>query len=229
MNKTTFIKKLTSGLKGLGINDSQEVVKDYEAHFENEEAKGKTEEEIAKELGVVSDILADFESGKAVYRSKKTLNLISVVILDIFSYSLMFGLYLTIITGFTISLISLISSFYLVLNLDMLDFIPYMTSLFSIFSGLVMLAFAGLTLNLSILLTKYCNELMRRLFNWHKEMLSEQPHIPWKKVVYPAIFIRLSLYCVLGVIILLITTYLIGALSTQDLQFWHQWNWFINN
>lgn len=61
MNKITFMQELEKGLKKIGVRDSIDILKDYEVHFENEFSKGKSEEEIAKELGNIEEILIDFQ------------------------------------------------------------------------------------------------------------------------------------------------------------------------
>ena len=51
MNKQEFMRKLGKSISGLPETDKQELLADYEEHFQNAIADGKTEEEIARRLG----------------------------------------------------------------------------------------------------------------------------------------------------------------------------------
>jgi uncharacterized membrane protein len=51
MNKMEFIETLRSYLVSLPEEDRNELLRDYEAHFIQGQQNGKTEEEIARELG----------------------------------------------------------------------------------------------------------------------------------------------------------------------------------
>lgn len=62
MNKEHFMIELKLSLRDLSENDRQDVMSDYVEHFENGLAQGKSEEQIAKELGnpkqIAKEILA---------------------------------------------------------------------------------------------------------------------------------------------------------------------------
>lgn len=62
MNKEHFMIELKLSLRDLSENDRQDVMSDYIEHFENGLAQGKSEEQIAKELGnpkqIAKEILA---------------------------------------------------------------------------------------------------------------------------------------------------------------------------
>lgn len=51
MNKQEFMRKLRHSISGLSETEKQELLADYEEHFQNAMADGKTEEEIARKLG----------------------------------------------------------------------------------------------------------------------------------------------------------------------------------
>ena len=56
MTKETFLKQLDSSLKRLPVEERQDILQDYEEHFANALADGKTEEEIAASLGSPNQI-----------------------------------------------------------------------------------------------------------------------------------------------------------------------------
>lgn len=51
MNKATFMNELTKSLAEYGINDSREILLDFEQHFEDGKAAGETEDEVCEKLG----------------------------------------------------------------------------------------------------------------------------------------------------------------------------------
>lgn len=66
MNKKEFIDKLKIHLQGMPESEIQDILSDYEEHFDIGISKGKSEEEIAKELGDPIDIA---ESYKTSYKN----------------------------------------------------------------------------------------------------------------------------------------------------------------
>lgn len=53
MNKAEFIGNLRHELKGIPENEIDDILYDYEEHFQIGLSKGKTEEEIAMELVIL--------------------------------------------------------------------------------------------------------------------------------------------------------------------------------
>jgi uncharacterized membrane protein len=51
MNKTEFFKELTKQIQKLPKTERDNIIEDYEEHFEHGVFEGRTEEEIAKKLG----------------------------------------------------------------------------------------------------------------------------------------------------------------------------------
>jgi len=51
MNQNAFLTKMKQELKGLSETEKQEILSDYEEHFEAGKLEGRTEEDIVRELG----------------------------------------------------------------------------------------------------------------------------------------------------------------------------------
>ena len=62
MNRMDYINKLKNNLQGLPIEDIQDILSDYEEHFEIGLSKGKSEEEIANELGDPREVAEGYRS-----------------------------------------------------------------------------------------------------------------------------------------------------------------------
>lgn len=51
MNRASFMAQLRAGLSGLHANDVNDIIADYESHFADGVAAGRTEDEVAEALG----------------------------------------------------------------------------------------------------------------------------------------------------------------------------------
>lgn len=62
MTKNEYMEKLNKALSGFDSEIRDEIVNDYEEHFEIGKAEGKTDDEIAEELGSIEDLVNELNS-----------------------------------------------------------------------------------------------------------------------------------------------------------------------
>jgi uncharacterized membrane protein len=74
MKRNEFIKRLKAGLKGMPQDLVDEIVADYEEHFEAGRAEGRSEEEVAAALGNPGRLARElrFEAGVRNWKSEGT-------------------------------------------------------------------------------------------------------------------------------------------------------------
>lgn len=80
MNKNDYLNRLKTNLQGLSKEEIDDILSDYEEHFQIGLSKGKTEEEISKELGDPKEVAAGYklnlkinqDTDKTNYSSKAT-------------------------------------------------------------------------------------------------------------------------------------------------------------
>jgi len=72
MNKKEFINKLSSYLGGIPGEDRQDVINDFEEHFKEGLAEGRTEENIAKSLGDPKSLANQFKASILVNQAERT-------------------------------------------------------------------------------------------------------------------------------------------------------------
>src|SRR5690554_107225 len=70
MNRTEFIQELRHGLQGLPKADIHDILYDYQEHFEIGLSKGKTETEIAQELGSPRQIAKSHRANATITRAE---------------------------------------------------------------------------------------------------------------------------------------------------------------
>lgn len=64
MNKLTFLEELRYDLKNLSAKDREEIIQDFEEHFEIGRTEGKTDEEIIRSLGSPQQIAKDVQAAQ---------------------------------------------------------------------------------------------------------------------------------------------------------------------
>lgn len=74
MTRNEFIQRLTTGLSGMPQDAVDDIVSDYQAHFEAGLAEGRSEEEVAAALGNPSRLARElrFETGFRNWKSERT-------------------------------------------------------------------------------------------------------------------------------------------------------------
>ena len=72
MNKTEFLDLLRYYFRNAKKSEVEEILADYEAHFEEGKKRGRTEEAIAKELGSPKDIYESYASEGVVDEKSKS-------------------------------------------------------------------------------------------------------------------------------------------------------------
>jgi len=78
MNKKDFISKLSSYLTGVPEEDRQDVISDFEEHFKEGLAEGRTEEEIADSLGDPKSLANQLKASILVNKAGKTTSAINI-------------------------------------------------------------------------------------------------------------------------------------------------------
>lgn len=68
MNKDQFLQILSNGLKKLPAEEREDIIRDFQEHFQMGNQEGKTEEEIAKSLGspkhIARELVATYQVEK---------------------------------------------------------------------------------------------------------------------------------------------------------------------
>jgi uncharacterized membrane protein len=71
MNRSTFLTRLRAGLNGLPQQDADDVVRDYESHFADGAAAGRSEEDVAAALGDPDRLAKELRAELSLQRLEK--------------------------------------------------------------------------------------------------------------------------------------------------------------
>lgn len=225
MNKITFIHELEKGLRKIGVKDYIDIIKDYEVHFDNELNKGKSEEEIAKELGNISDILSDFQVDEQPVVVQQRANLGTIILNDTFGILGLFTLYMVNLVFISASISSLVLGLYLMTSMDIFSFVPLLVFPFSLFAGLTTLTLSVFLFFISIQTFESLNEATRKLLNWNLLVFKGETK-ELVKAKQSRLITNLTKFSGIILIILIVISYIVGVIITKDAEFWHYWNWF---
>lgn len=75
MNKATFLEQLEQGLRYMDSEERQDILNEYETHFVSGRRAGRTEEEIADELGSPETLAKALSADDSVTRAEKSRNI----------------------------------------------------------------------------------------------------------------------------------------------------------
>ena len=78
MNKKDFLNKLSSYLGGIPLEERQDVVNDFEEHFKEGMAEGRTEEDIAGSLGDPRALANQLKASILVSKAEKTASPVNI-------------------------------------------------------------------------------------------------------------------------------------------------------
>lgn len=190
MNRMEFIDRLKIHLQGLPESEIQDILSDYEEHFDIGISKGKSEEEIASELGNPRDIANSYRTSysNAYSNNPKSNNYntsndgirkaLIIAMLLVFNVIVVFGpsmaIFGLIIGLYGTALGLIIGGIGLLLGMPLVffNFIPQfhiMTTLsFSIGLG----ALGVLIFILAILLTKFVYKMVVKYVKWNIDLIN---------------------------------------------------------
>ena len=112
MNRVTFMNELRAGLSGLHSQDVEEILTDYESHFADGAAHGRSEDEVARALGDPQRLARELraEAGFRRWESNRSAgNLIGVVfaLIGLATLDLIFLLPLLLVVGVMVFALSI--------------------------------------------------------------------------------------------------------------------------
>jgi len=226
MNKKAFIQSLRSGLDRMGIADAEDVVRDYETHFDTELAQGKSEQEIAKELGDVRQILADFAPEKPIESAPgRGAALAGLILADLFVWMILAVLMLGIFIPIGLGVGGLGTGIYFFSQMDFISVFPAMPIPVSLCFGLTFLALGFWGFSATYFYARFLRLTLRKYSRWGQRVLGKaNPPLPWKS---PSAFWKTTFSVSgLAVAILFVLACVIAAASAGGLEFWHVWHWF---
>lgn len=233
MRKQEYIFELEKALKTAHVKDSQDILEEYEQHFDLKIADGYSEEEIAAKLAAPKDIAQEFQGVGEKSKGRNRLFLIpGIICADICAGSFFILLYAWVFVLGALSLASATAGICIVTRLDMYNIIPYMPIHCAILFGFSILALALLSVMGTIYCYLYSTQLLRVYIRWHKSNCSGHflPPLPMHPSIQPKLRRRMRSVTLTALAVFavgFIVSYICMTISAGSFEFWHVWNWFV--
>lgn len=182
MTKTAYMDKLKAYLHSLPSDELEDILSDYDEHFEVGLSKGKTAEEISKELGDPYDISRNYiNSNNNIVKHTGDNNnrgLLIAILLVAFNLIVVLGPYISIVgllIGMYISGISFIFGGIALMFGNAFNFIGIISQphiLTSLGFGIGLSSLGVLTIILGIYLSRLLIDLTKKYIGWNIEIVN---------------------------------------------------------
>lgn len=182
MTKTAYMDKLKAYLHSLPSDELEDILSDYDEHFEVGLSKGKTAEEISKELGDPYDISRNYINANSITNTPVTTSnnqgILIILLLAAFNIVIVLGPYISIVgllIGMYITGVSFIFGGIALMLGNAFNFIGIISQphiLTSLGFGIGLSSLGVLTLILGIYLSKLLISLTKRYISWNIEIVN---------------------------------------------------------
>lgn len=178
MNRKEYIEKLRFYLEGLPKNEIEDIIYDYEEHFQVGLSRGKTEEEISEELGNPKNIAKMFKTSSKINDAEKNPSsknlfkaIFSAMALGFFNFIIVLGPFVAIIAIliaiYSISLAFIVGGIKILFN--NVTIYPTTSISFGIgLSSLGILVFIG-----SVYSTKFIYKITVKYLKWNIDTITK--------------------------------------------------------
>jgi len=242
MNKTEYISALQKNLKDMSVRDIEDIISEYEAHFDYKLRDGFSEEEIAAKLGDPKELAEQFGIPSDKRNPLKAAAILTgLAFMDVIAWPMFVAIF-----SFTVALASCAVAFFagglywvfrmrffFIQGYELLPHIPFYGV--SLLLGLCMLALFALSACGTAYYTSYAKGLTRSFLRIHQNCIAlangrpALPALPVQTRMKPLTrrILRMAIIISLAVsVVLLIAGYIAATISAGSFEFWHIWGWF---
>lgn len=237
MTKNEFIFKLTAELKNNQIQDIEEIISEYEQHFDFKLADGYTEEEISAKLGLPENIAAQYEreNTEVSHRKNYVITKIGFCFADFFVgiVFLILAVWGAVMAAFSLACAGV--AVCLICGLNVASLIPAMPYWCGVVIGISLAALSVLAAAGCVYYAAFLRQLTRKFGRFQYNILAPVcgkpvlPAVPASGQFSPKIKRRLRHIISVSLVIFavcFILGFIASVLSAGAIEFWHSWGWF---
>ncbi|MFA5526708.1 MAG: DUF1700 domain-containing protein [Acholeplasmataceae bacterium] len=213
MTKDQFIDALRQGLKKHHVTDIDDIIEDYEDYYREQQALGKSEQEIAHRLGDIKRIIADYGTTKT--HQKRWFDIVAISFLALPLLIILYGLLITFIAS---SVTTWAIAIYYLFNVSTFEFMPSIPTGIHLGYVVWMLATSVFFLSLSI-------RFVATLKSMTQQYMVKQTIRIGDYHIKP-IFQKLFIYSMIISLVVLVIVFILSVIHAQSFEFWHAWGWF---
>lgn len=233
MNKNDFLFTLRFELEKRKVEDIDEIISDFEDHFNSHLEEGKTEAEIARKIGNPIDIARDYESQfRPRTKANNTIIRLGLLPLDFGAAILAIILAGSLVVIGAFSLAALGLGVLLVLDVNLLGLIPQIPYVPGLIFGLASISLAIVSFISTMYIYLYIKHWIRVYLRKRKNILNNNiyPSLGRNPRLSKKLAANLKFINILATITFISTLtigYIVSSIIARAFEFWHVWNWFV--
>ena len=232
MTKNEYLQTLGAALRKNHVADADDVIGEYEQHFNFKIADGYTEEEIAAKLEKPEAIAAHYigSTGNAA-ATGKTLIKIAMGILAVFEY-MIYAIFFAWVIAMAVATVAFAGvSVCLICNIFINSVAPT-PYVIAVLLGIGFAALALIFACFTYLCFEFFKQIIKASIRWHAIVTGESalPPLTWTPQFEPVTNRRirnLLLWPLIILAVFFIVAYVASSAMAGSLEFWHVWGWFV--
>ena len=233
MTKNQYLDELKKELKSNNIPDMNDIIAEYEEHFQFKIEEGKTEEEIARKLSSPKEIAKEYAKiNISINKYEKSAKITGLTFLSIPLSLVYIMICASVVVLGAFSITSLVTGFCLITTLNIAGLIPNMPYFSSFMLGIAFIGLAIIATIGTIYLFLYMKQWGKIYIRWCKNIvnnnrypsISKHPNLPTRFIFLLRLISIIALVCFISTFII---AYYSMAIAAKSIEFWHVWNWFV--
>lgn len=176
MTRNEYLTRLRTALLEQRVADAEDIVSEYEAHFDFKLADGFSEEEIAARLGAPEALAAQFESGAGKPKGAgKIPTVIALCFADLVVFCFFVLLFAWTLVLAVFACCCIVLAGYLLAGANLHSLIPPMPYWCGAVFAVALLALGVLSLTGCVYYTAFVRQLLRSYLRWHHNASPRPP------------------------------------------------------
>lgn len=232
MTKNEYLNELRKELKLNNANDIEDIIAEYDGHFEFKMEEGLTEEEIAKKLSSPKEIAKEYASDKNnndAFNKGLRVSFLSAVSIPMGAIYALIWCSVVVLAGFAISCATL--GVCLITTTNIAGLIPYIPYFPALVLGIACLGLAILSAIGTYYMFMYVCRWGKIYIRWCKNVAnnSRYPSISKHPQISKKVSSKLKLIAIVGLVCFVsafVLGYVLMCIASKSIQPWHVWNWF---
>jgi len=233
MTKNEYLEELKKELKKYNVADIDEIIADYEEHFNYKSEEGKTEEEIVRKLSSPENLAKEYSKIDAhVNKFEKNTKITGLTFLSVPVFMAYIFVLASVIVLGVFSLVSAVTGFCLITGLNIAGLLPQMPYFPAFAMGIAFFGLTILTAIGTVYLFLYAKQWGKAYLRWCNNIAnnSHYPSVALVPKLSKKYAHKLKLATMIG-LVCFVSAFVIGYTSmciiAKSLEPWHVWHWFI--
>lgn len=233
MTKKEYLDELRKELKSKNVKDIEDIIFEYEEHFNFKMEEGFTEEEIVKKLPAPKDIANEYAPKDIpVNKFEKGTKITGLTFLSIPLGMIYILMWASVGVLGLFSLACLVGGFSLITTINIGGIIPYIPYLPALIIGIACFGLSVLSAIGTFYMFMYIKQWGKVYIRWCKNIANNNPYpsISKQPKISKKLSSKLKLISAIG-LVCFVTAFIIGyifmCIASKSFEPWHVWNWFV--